>query len=68
MAKKKPEQKEQLVRTAVIALRSRPEWRDWVERLAEFERTPSLNDLFDRVIVAYARQVGFKEGCTGSSG
>jgi hypothetical protein len=61
MAKKKPEQKEHRVRTAVIALRSRPEWRDWVERLAEFERTSSLNELFDRAIVAYARQVGFKE-------
>ena len=61
MAKKKPGYEEKRVRTAVIALRSRPEWRDWVERLAEFERTSSLNELFDRAIVAYARQVGFKE-------
>jgi hypothetical protein len=61
MAKKKQEPKEQRVRTAVTAIRSRPEWKEWVERLADFERAPSLNDLFDRALVAYARQIGFKE-------
>ena len=59
--KKKEEPKEQRVRTAVTAIRSRPEWKDWVERLAEFDRAPSLNDLFDRAMVIYARHVGFNE-------
>jgi hypothetical protein len=65
MAKKKQDAKdqdpkEQRVRTAVTAIRSRPEWREWVEGLAEFDRAPSLNDLFDRAVVAYARQIGYK--------
>jgi hypothetical protein len=60
MAKRKPAG-EHRVRTAVTAIRSRPEWREWVERLAEFDRCASLNELFDRALVAYGRQVGFKE-------
>ena len=62
MAKKRQQElKEKRVRTAVTAIRSRPEWKAWAESLAEFDRAPSVNDLFDRALVAYARQVGFKE-------
>jgi hypothetical protein len=63
MAKKKPGPKPDpdRVRSAAIMLRGRPEWREWVERLAEFDRAPSLNELFDRALVIYARHVGFAE-------
>jgi hypothetical protein len=57
----KDEPREQRVRTAVTAIRSIPEWKEWAERLAEFDRAPSLNELFDRALVHYARHVGFKE-------
>jgi hypothetical protein len=47
------------VRSVVTILRSRPEWRAWVDELAEFDRAPSLVELIDRSLVAYARQVKF---------
>jgi hypothetical protein len=56
-AKSEPER----VRTAAIMLRGMPEWKDWVERLAEYDRAPSVNELADRAFVAYARAIGFKE-------
>ena len=63
VAKKKsgPKPDPERVRSAAIMLRGRPEWREWVEKLMEFGRAPSLNDLADRAFVAYARQIGFKE-------
>jgi hypothetical protein len=47
------------VRTGSIIVRGVPEWKEWAEELAEFDRTPSLNDLVDRALVHYARHVGF---------
>ena len=49
------------VRSEAVMLRGRPEWKDWLARLAEFDRSPSMNELFDRAITAYAREIGFKE-------
>lgn len=62
MAKKKPGPKPDpsRVRTAAIMVRGRPEWKAWAEDLATFDRAASMNELFDRALVAYARQVGFK--------
>jgi hypothetical protein len=62
-AKKKPGPKPdpERVRSAAIMVRGRPEWKAWVEKLATHDRAPNLNELFDRALVAYARQAGFKE-------
>lgn len=49
------------VRSEAVMLRGRPEWKEWLGRLAEFDRAPSMNELFDRAITAYARDIGFKE-------
>jgi hypothetical protein len=40
-------------------IRGTPDWKAWVEELAEFDRAPSLNDLIDRAVVAYARDIKF---------
>ena len=67
MAKDKPRKKPgpkpdpDRVRSAAIMVRGRPEWKAWVERLADHARAPSLNDLFDRALVVYARHVDFEE-------
>ncbi len=50
---------ESRVRTGVILVRGVPEWKAWAEELADFDRAPSMNDLIDRALVAYARQVRF---------
>jgi hypothetical protein len=47
------------VRSAVLMIRGTPDWKAWVEELAEADRSPSLNELIDRALVAYARQVKF---------
>ena len=49
------------VRSEAVMLRGRPEWKEWLGRLAEFDRSASMNELFDRAIAVYAREVGFKE-------
>jgi hypothetical protein len=47
-------------RPIVLAIRGRPEWREWVDRLAAADRT-SLNELVDRSLARYAREIGFRE-------
>ena len=47
------------VKTASLLVRGVPEWKSWIEELAEFDRSPSVNDLIDRALVAYAREVRF---------
>jgi hypothetical protein len=62
MAKKKsepPKVKERSPNGLVI--RCSPEWRDWLKRLAEHDRT-SMAEVLDRGAMDYARKVGFKEG------
>jgi hypothetical protein len=36
-----------------------PDWKVWLEELAEFDRAPSVVDLIDRALVAYAREKQF---------
>jgi hypothetical protein len=49
------------VRSAVLMIRGTPEWKAWVEELMEADRSPSLNELIDRALVAYARQIKFSK-------
>ena len=49
------------IRTAAIMVRARPEWKAWVERLAEHDRTSAVVDIIDKALVAYGRQIGFPE-------
>ncbi len=58
-AKPGPKPDPSRVRTAVTMVRSMPDWKVWVEELAEFDRASSTGDLLDRALVAYARQVKF---------
>lgn len=60
-AKKKPGPKPdpERVRSAAIIVRGRPEWKEWVEGLAEADRAPSVNDLIDRALVTYAREIKY---------
>ena len=63
MAKKKPGPKPDPSRTrdAVTMVRSTVAWKAAVDRMAEFDRAPSVSDLIDRAIAAYARTIGFPE-------
>jgi hypothetical protein len=47
-------------RPIALTIRGRVEWKEWVARLAEADRT-SLNELVDRSLARYAREIGFKE-------
>jgi hypothetical protein len=62
-AKKKPGPKPdpQRVRSAVTNIRSSPEWKAWLERLVEFNRSPSIADLVDDAVVLLAREIKFPE-------
>jgi uncharacterized protein (DUF1778 family) len=46
--------------SVIVSIRVSSEYRDWLNRLAEFERV-NLSDLLDRAITRYARDVQFKE-------
>jgi hypothetical protein len=46
-------------RPIALTIRGRSEWKAWVGLLADFERI-SVNELVDRALVRYAREVGFK--------
>jgi hypothetical protein len=46
--------------SVIVSIRVAPEYRDWLDRLADFERV-NTSDLFDRAMTRYAREVGFKE-------
>jgi hypothetical protein len=45
------------VRTAAVMLRGMPEWKTWLEELAEHDRAASIVELADRAFVAYAQAV-----------
>ena len=47
-------------RAIAFTIRGRIGWKGWVKRLAEFDRVP-VNELVDRALIRYAREVGFKE-------
>jgi hypothetical protein len=48
-------------RPIALTIRGRQEWKGWVASLADFERI-SINELVDRALVRYAREVGYKTG------
>ena len=62
-AKKKPGPKPDPSRTrdAAIMVRSTEAWKRAVEAFAEFDRAPSVSDLIDRAVVAYARERGYEK-------
>lgn len=62
MAKNKPGPKpsDGVGRTALITIRSTPEWKASLERFAEFKRL-TVADLIDHAIVAFAREEAFPE-------
>jgi excisionase family DNA binding protein len=43
-----------------VSIRVAPEYRDWLDRLAEFKRL-TLVDVIDQALVKYARDEGFDE-------
>jgi hypothetical protein len=47
-------------RPTAMTIKGRPEWRDWVERGAEFCRT-DVAKLVDAALVEYLKQRGFDE-------
>jgi hypothetical protein len=47
------------VRSAATLVRSSDAWKRAVEEFAEFDRAPSVSDLIDRAVVAYARERGY---------
>lgn len=47
-------------RQNAVVLRGTVEWRDWLKRVAEFDRT-NVAALFDRSVVEYAKARGFTE-------
>jgi hypothetical protein len=54
------------VRDAMTMIRSRVPWKEWLERLAEFDarqrRTDTnVSETMDRAAVMYARAIGFEE-------
>jgi hypothetical protein len=58
-AEPEPKPKVHRVRDATTNIRSTQEWKAWVDELADFDRAPSVNDLVDRALVAYAREIKF---------
>jgi hypothetical protein len=68
MAKRKPGPKpsEGVGRTEAITIRTTPAYKSWVERLAQHDATlrrasANVSETNDRALVAYAREIGFKE-------
>jgi len=47
-------------RIATVPIRCSEEWKAAVSELAAWDRAASLADLFDRAIVSYARERGYK--------
>ena len=60
MAKAKPKAVRENLRPTALTIKGRPEWRDWVDRGAEFCRT-DVAKLVDAALVEYLKQRGFAE-------
>ena len=61
VAKKKPGPKPDpsKARDATTMVRSTQAWKEAIEALAEFDRAPSVSDLIDRAVAAYAREIKY---------
>ena len=60
MAKAQPKAAREDPRPTALTVKGRPEWRDWVDRGAEFCRT-DVAKLVDAALVEYLKQRGFDE-------
>lgn len=60
MAKAKSKHARGTPRPTAMTIKGRPEWREWVERGAEFCRT-DVAKLVDAALVEYMKQRGFDE-------
>ena len=60
MAKAKAKAARENPRPTALTIKGRPEWRDWVDRGAEFCRT-DVAKLVDAALVEYLKQRGFDE-------
>ena len=60
MPKAKPGAARENPRRTALTIKGRPEWRDWVDRGAEFCRT-DVAKLVDAALVEYLKQRGFDE-------
>jgi hypothetical protein len=60
MAKGKAKAAQVNPRPTALTIKGRPEWRDWVDRGAEFCRT-DVAKLVDAALVEYLKQRGFDE-------
>ena len=66
MARKKDEPKFQPVehwkpsKPIALQVRSGPEWKAWLEKLAKYDRTTAA-EVADRALAAYARSIGFPD-------
>jgi hypothetical protein len=47
-------------RETILSIRGRVEWRDWLARAAEYDRS-TIVEMIDRAVTRYAREIGFKE-------
>lgn len=43
-----------------LQVRSVPEWKAWLEKLAKYDRTTAA-EVADRALAAYARSIGFPD-------
>jgi predicted transcriptional regulator len=61
MARKKPGPKPNpnRVRSAVVSIRSRPEWKEWLEEFAKYSEQ-DLSNLIDDALQQHARTRKFK--------
>jgi hypothetical protein len=60
MEKAKPKAAGENPRPTALTIKGRPEWREWVDRGAEFCRT-DVAKLVDAALVEYLKQRGFDE-------
>lgn len=60
MAKAKSKPTPEKPRPTALTIKGRPEWRDWVDRGAEFCRT-DVAKLVDAALIEYLKQRGFAE-------
>jgi hypothetical protein len=47
-------------RRTVLTIKGSEEWKAWLERFAEFLRTPA-STVVDHALVRYAKEAGFKD-------
>lgn len=47
-------------RSIIVTLKGNPEFREWLNRLADHDRSTAVQ-VMERGVIAYAKQVGFTE-------